>query len=716
MTRSDKAKLDQLQPANYVRGLFAATVFVSSLLVFQVQPLIAKYVLPWFGGTPAVWTVCLLFFQVGLFLGYAYAMLTTRHLPPRWQASLHIVLMALVLLLLPITPDAGWKPDAGGDPTWRLLFLLCVSVGLPYLVLSSTGPLLLAWFARIQPQVSPYPLYSVSNLGSMLGLLSYPFLVEPLLAADRQTQTWSWGFWLFAAGCSACGLILWRTDSSKNLKSMGDATTNRAKAIDSKLRFGPVATWFFLAMIPSVMLLATTNMVCTDVAVVPFLWVLPLTLYLLTFILCFHDLRWCSRRVWTVAWILLAALTVHVLARGLGVTTSYPIPVQIGVLFGLLFCTGMVCHGELVRTKPHPEYLTAFYLTMAGGGAAGGVFVGLVAPQVFPTNVEVSIGMIGCALLMSVVFFRDPNSWLRGGRPRWAWTGLLVGIAALTWLQVSQFQQVVGGVEEIHRNFFGVLQVRLMPASDPENGYACQLIHGRTMHGLQLLDESKSRWPTAYYGSESGIGQVLAERSNPPRRVGVVGLGIGTVAAYARPEDTYRFYEINPAVIDVAQRFFGYLPECQGSLELIEGDARIMLEQEPPQHFDVLALDAFSSDSIPVHLLTREAFSIYLRHLQEDGILAVHISNVHVDLRPVVAGHARHFGLALATIESPADSRRETRRAIWALLARNGEALARAGVDRSKGLPPPERLLNWTDQQNSVFQTLRVWSEDDAKL
>ncbi len=693
--------------------LFAATVFLSAGLVFQVQPLIAKYVLPWFGGTPAVWTVCLLFFQIGLFFGYAYAMLTTRYVPAGWQAAVHIGLLLAALALLPITPDVRWKPVAGGDPTWRIIQLLAVSVGLPYFLLSATGPLLQAWFALVRPHLSPYPLYALSNLGSLLGLISYPFVVEPALASDRQTRIWSWCFLAFVVGCSACGVVVWRTRADVR----GDPAAWKAGGPTASARpsGGQLALWFCLAMVPSVMLLASTNLVCTDVAVVPFLWVLPLMLYLVSFILCFHDLRWCPRGFWSIVWAVTAAAAVRVLYRGVGVVTSDPIPVQVAVLFGLLFCCAMLCHGELARTKPDPAHLTTFYLTTAAGGAAGGVFVVLVAPHVFPINVEVSIAMLACTALVLIVFYRDPASRLRRGRPRWAWNCLLLAVAVLAAAQVGLFRRSLAGVQEVHRNFFGVLQVKLQPAAVAENGYVCQLIHGRTMHGMQLTDADKRRWPTAYYGPQSGIGLVLrGDRPRDPRRVGVVGLGVGTLAAYARPGDHFRFYEINPAVIDLAQRFFEYLSECRGTTEVVEGDARIVLEQESPQAFDLLVLDAFSSDSIPVHLLTREAFTVYLRHMKKDAILAVHISNMHLDLSPVVAGHSDYFGLAIAKVESAGDDRRQTRHAIWMLLSRTPRTLETEALQQAKRAPPDRKLM-WTDQRNSLFQTLRDWRSGGVK-
>jgi len=541
-------------------------------------------------------------------------------------------------------------------------------------------------------------------LGSLLGLVSYPFWFDPAFAADHQTWIWSGAFLVFAAGCGLCGLVMWRTAAEPPM-----ASARRPDALPGRPTWRRIALWFYLAMVPSAMLLATTDVVCTDVAVAPFLWVLPLSLYLVSFILCFQSPRWYVRRWWWLAWVVVAVAAVRVLARGLGVVSSDPVVIQVLVFFALLFCCAMICHGELSRSKPMPADLTTFYLTLAAGGAAGGVFVGLIAPRLLVINAEVSVAMVACTMAILIVLYSDPASPLVQGRPRWAWACLLSALAALTATQVMQFQRTLAGVQEVHRNFFGVLQVKLKPAALAENGLVCQLIHGRTMHGLQLIDADKRQWPTSYYGEQSAIGLLLRNPSSASsRRIGVVGLGVGTLATYARSNDVVRFYEINPAVIDLAQRFFDYLPASQGKIEVVEGDARILLEQEPDQKFDVLVLDAFSSDSIPVHLLTHEAFAEYLRHLRHDGVLAVHISNVHLDLSPVIAGHSAHFNLVMAHLESAADRATETRPADWVLLSRLAKALEIPALHQVR-LRPPDRRLYWSDQRNSVFQTLRPW-------
>jgi hypothetical protein len=687
------------------RFAFAATIFLSAFLLFQVQPLIGKYVLPWFGGSPMVWTVCMVFFQVVLFFGYAYAHLATWWVGPRAQVVLHIVLMSLALLLLPITPDEQWKPDGGGDPTWRILLLLCATIGLPYLLLSSTGPLLQAWYARVNPQRSPYPLYALSNLGSMLALLSYPFVFDPSFAADRQTMIWSCLFAVFVASCAWCGFRVWRgRDAARRPAKVGLTSTGPSAGAPP---WSHAVLWFLLAMVPSVMLLATTNQLCMDLAVVPFLWVLPLTMYLLSFILCFHSSRWCSRRIWFSAWWLIVTVTVPVMYRGLGVITSVSIGLQVAVFVALLFSCAMVCHGELVRLKPDPKYLTAFYLILSAGGAAGGLFVGLLAPRIFQTYAELPLGIIGCTVLTLIVLFRDRQSVAGRVGDVWGWRFLVFAALVLTATQVDLFRRQLADVQEIHRNFFGVLRVKVLPDKSLDGEYVCRLLHGRTMHGMQFSDSDKRRLATTYYGEDSGVGIALRNhRADRPRRIGVVGLGVGTLAVYAGLQDRLQFYEINPDVVELAQRFFEFLKLCYCEPEITLGDARLSMENQSPQEYDVLVLDAFSSDAIPIHLLTREALVVYFRHLKPDGILAVHISNVHLDLTPVLAGHAEHFGLEMVVVDSQGNDALGLCSPKWALLSKQAETLRIPELEEFKP-PSVERKLHWTDQRSSLIQILK---------
>ena len=699
---------------------FAATVFLSAFLLFQVQPLIGKCILPWFGGSTSVWTVCILFFQVFLFAGYLYAHLTSRRFRVRTQFAIHMALMVAALALLPIVPTADWKPTTNSDPTFRIVLLLTVSIGLPYFVLSSTGPLLQAWFRITHPGRSPYRLYALSNTGSLLALVSYPFVFEPAFDTRTQAVIWSWLFGGFVLSCAVTALPLLKVTDEKMGPDTDESTTGsrasrRLKKHERNIKpsrpEAPTLSrgilWFCLAMVPSVMLLATTNQVCTDVAVVPFLWVLPLTLYLLSFILCFADERWYSRRWFGGAWVIAAVAVCAIMLMGHTVGGSVSLGMQVVIYFSALFCCCMICHGELVRLKPDPRDLTVFYLVLAAGGAAGGLFVGLVAPFIFSAYLELHLALLGCSTLILVVIFRDQTSALYRGQPRWAWRGMVAGLAALAIGLIIQFQMTIMNIRIISRNFYGVLRVEAHSAEDKQDEFV-QLIHGRTMHGMQYLDPKRQRQPTAYFGSSSGIGLVLQNhRPGQPKRVGIVGLGIGTLASYANPGDWYCFYEINPEVVRLAEELFLYLPNCPADVRIVTGDARISLEQQPGQEYDVLVLDAFASDAIPVHLLTREALAVYLDHLKDDGILAVHISNRHLDLRPVIAGLAEQEGLYSVCVVSKGDEQQGMLASRWNLLSRQRSSLE-IGAALSSLAPPVTNRILWTDTRSNLFQILRL--------
>lgn len=678
-------------------GGFAVTILLSSFLIFQVQPLISKYILPWFGGTPGVWTTCMLFFQVVLFAGYAYAHLSLKWLGLRGQCALHLGLMGLALAVLPITPGDGWRPDATGNPVLQILLLLCGTVGAPYFVLSSTGPLVQAWFSRAESGTSPYRLYALSNVGSVLGLVTYPFLVEPALTTETQGSLWSWGFAAYVLCAALCIRRIWNAPAN----GTSAAAAESAPPVAAPPSTGDRWLWFALAACASVMLLATTNQVCLDVAVIPFLWVLPLTLYLVSFILCFDHERWYPRRTYAIALVVSMSGLCWMLYYG----TKMPIVSQVVVHFTALFVCCMVCHGELVRLKPAAEHLTAFYLLTSAGGAAGGLFVGLAAPLLFQRFVELHWGMAACCLVTLIVFFRDQRGALYGGRPRWAWVCLVLAFLGLCRVLRSHAGEVLANELAVTRNFYGVIRV----ADQEENGEPTRImIHGRILHGRQFLDPAKRAIPTAYYGEESGAGRLLRSPSPPGgRRVGLVGLGVGTLAAYGRAGDVYRFYEINPEVIRLAREHFTFLADSPATIELAPGDARLSLEREPPQRFDVLVLDAFSSDAIPAHLLTREAFEIYLRHLQPEGILAIHISNRHFNLRPVVEAAAAHFRCETRLVAPPADPAKLQRASKWMLVARDARQFAELNLPPSRPDAKSPRIRLWTDNYNNVVQLLK---------
>lgn len=683
-----------------VAVLYAVTIFLSAFLLFQVQPLLGKFILPWFGGSPAVWTTCMLVFQVLLFAGYAYAHAVTQYLTPGRQALLHACLLAGACLLLPITPDASWKPTAQDSPVWRIILLTACSVGVPYFILSSTGPLVQGWFSRTLPTASPYRLYALSNLGSLLALLSYPFVVEPAFATPTQAVLWSVLFGVFAVLCGCCARVMWQSQR----QTSGEPLVNEAVHAESQDVPVPagdlVGLWFGLAMLPSVLLLAMTNQVCLDVAVIPFLWVLPLALYLLTFILAFDATGWYSRQWYSLGACLTMGLSCVIMFRQPGGGLLW----QLVVYFSALFCCCMVCHGELVRLKPHPKYLTQYYLTISAGGAAGGLSVGLLAPVIFSGYYELHLAFVAFVLLYIAVKTREEQPLMAAG-VRWIHragsVGALCGVAVL----MTQLGSSEGAIA-VARNFYGVLRVR-DSASFDQSQHRRELVHGRIVHGSQFLSADKRHFPTTYYGRESGVGRLLGAPGQASRHVGVIGLGIGTLASYGRAGDHLRFYEINPDVITLARRHFTCLKDCPGKVDIIEGDARLVLDHEVPQQFDVLVLDAFSGDAIPVHLLTKEAWQVYLKHLRPDGILACHISNLHFDLRPVLTGLAEEFHWSQRIVISSANPDLGTQTAFWCLMAADGNQIDKyLGTAASQEQSSIKSIL-WTDDRSNLFEVLR---------
>lgn len=681
--------------------LFALTVFCSAFLLFQVQPLISRFILPWFGGSPAVWSTCMLFFQVTLFGGYVYAHVVSTRLAPRWQAILHVGLLLAAAALLPIAPADSWKPDSPDHPTLRIIGLLSVCVGLPYFILSSTGPLLQKWFSLKAPGVSPYRLYALSNVGSLLALVSYPFVVEPALSSPSQANVWSWGFVAFAVLCAICafGLLKLGKVAEVSSETSGPSTNEPAPS------WGDRAMWVALAMVASVMLLATTNQVCLDVATVPFLWILPLTIYLMSFILCFDGDRWYSRH-WYVALLVISLLAViQTLLGGSNVSIVLQVMIYLSALF---FCC-MVCHGELSRQKPGTKHLTQFYLLLSAGGAGGGLFVGLIAPHVFPAYWELHIGIAACLVATLAVFFRDKASFLHGGQPRPAWLVIGLWVSLIVWSLQSHARQAVGSAIEVSRNFYGVLRVE-DDLSGESNEQRRGLFHGSILHGTQFLDSEKEMTPTAYYSRQSGVGLLLQQhRPERPRRIGVVGLGIGTLAAYGTDNDVMRFYEINPEVLRLAERHFTFLSGTDASTEHVLGDARLSLEHESPQQYDVLVLDAFSGDAIPTHLLTREAGELYAKHVRDDGFLAVHISNLHFDLRPVVKGLADHLEMHSVCIQGDKDDAQGATLCHWMLMSR--APIPQDVVDAADHVDDLDELVAapilWTDEWSNLISVLR---------
>jgi hypothetical protein len=673
------------------------TIFVSAFLLFQVQPIIGRYVLPWFGGGPAVWTTCLLFFQVALLAGYGYAHWLGGRSNARTQAAVHVVLLTVSLVFLPIAPASIWKPVSPGDPVGRILLLLTATVGAPYIMLAATGPLLQRWFSLSRPGESPYRLYALSNVGSFLALLSYPFLVEPVLRLRTQVLVWTAVYLLFVALCLRCA---WRFGSSGIAVARADTVPAERPSL------GTILFWLMLAACGSTLLMATTNQMCQEIAVIPFLWIVPLSIYLLTFILCFESERWYRRIVFAVLAGILAPACCALVSAGLTVALWMHLAVYPVALFALC----MLCHGELARSRPAPAHLTLFYLLVAAGGALGGVFVALAAPHWFDTYLEYPIGLAAACLLGFI-------GWLRTGALR-QWTRdnfrirvplmalLLGGITAVATTVMNGQQPALAA----WRNFYGIL--RVSQRSDINGPYR-QLMHGRIRHGFQYLVLGMRDWPTTYYGPHSGLGLVLNNYHPAHRRVGVIGLGTGTIAAYGQPGEVFRFYDINPDVKMIASGWFSFLKDSPAQIEVVLGDARVQLERElaagDAQNFDVLAVDAFSSDAIPIHLLTAECADVYRRHLKPDGALLLHISNRSLNLQPAARGMAEHLGWQTLFVST--DDVKETGEygSDWVLISRNQALLdipAIAGED-TEWDHPGEKPMVWTDDFSSLWRALK---------
>ena len=703
---------------------FALCIFLSAFLLFQVEPMIAKIILPWFGGTPAVWSTVVLFFQVLLTGGYAYASWLLKRERRREIFHLAMLGVSLVLMLVlglmwksPITPPASLKPQGAIFPIWEIFKLLFISVGLPYFLLSSNSPLIQAWFNRAFPEKIAYRLYALSNVGSLLGLVTYPVLVEPYLTLTWQGRVWSLAYVIYA-GLSAYGAIKvlrQKPVQGQNLEVAAPDAAPRPHLRDYIL-------WIVLAATASILLLAVTSKITQEVAVIPFLWVLPLTVYLLTFVLAFSDERWYSRQVF----LLLLFIATLLAGWAQGRSDNLGILEQIGIYTLLLFAACMVCHGELYRLRPHPAHLASFYLMVSIGGAVGGAVINFIAPYVFKGFWELPLGLALCWLVFLVVTLLSRSPSLN----RWVFiANEAILLSAIVIASVRSYQQIRADLINdlyIQRNFYGVLRVRqtdfyaVLPIHLEDqliNSYhRFALIHGVTVHGYQFHDETLRNLPTSYYGKTSGGGLAILNHPNRDKgmRVGVLGLGVGTLAVYGQSGDVYRFYEINPAVIRLAggeNGYFTYLSDSKAKVEIVPGDARLSLEQElaggQPQNYDVLLLDVFSSDSIPVHLLDAESFQVYLQQLSPEGILAVHISNRRLDLVPVVWTLADHFGLARALINDQGNGV-ITYQSMWILLARDPALLANPAIS-SHAKPMSDYVSHirlWTDDYNNLFQIL----------
>lgn len=750
---------------------YAVTIFLSAFLLFQVQPLLGKYILPWFGGMPAVWTTCMLFFQALLLAGYAYAHASNTWLTPRRQAIVHLVLLLLSLAFLPIAPADYWRPHGDEWPTGHILLLLAATVGVPYLLLSTTGPLIQAWFVRSEAGKSPYRLYALSNFGSLLALVSYPFVVEPALDLPHQVWIWSGGYVLFVLACGWCAVRLALSRRAAEAMPPQTAAANDAQGTAVRPNWADVLMWLGLAAGPSAMLLAATNLICQDIAVVPFLWVLPLTLYLVSFVICFDNERWYVRPFFCLFLVVAAGLGCALLyypameevviplqhsEKG-GKVIKFDVSLTMEMAGHVLaaFACAMACHGELARAKPHPRYLTAFYLTIACGGVLGGLLVAVVAPQLFIGYWEYPIALAACCGLVLLAYSRDTRSLLRPmvlacqlervlgqSRRTLALVASVVTAAAVWGALIAAFTTlavfVVGYITAKEqtviyrcRNFFGVLSVEKDDGDGDGEKQRRKLLNGRILHGWQYEKEPWRYEPSTYYGYNSGVGLAIDVTPQPPLndgdprgplRVGVIGLGTGTLAAYANRGDLFCFYEINPQVKRVAETYFTYLKDARkrgAKVEVVLGDARIQMERELKERgarqFDVLAVDAFSSDSIPMHLLTLECVrDIYFKHLKPEGILALHISNRYLDLSRVSRALAEELQLHVIRIDSsevplgrlqdgPAAGVSD---AEWILLTNNFDFVSYSKIRQATTPWDLPSTVLWTDKHGSLWKIL----------
>ena len=678
--------------------LFPVVILLSAALLFMVQPMLARLLLPYFGGGAQVWAACLLFFQSLLLAGYGYAHLLTRFASLRQQGLIHSVMLVLALCALPWLLNPNLTTDAT-SPLWGILTLLTLTIGLPYLLLSATGPLLQYWFAARFPLRSAYRLYALSNLGSFAGLLLYPFVLEPYLPLATQRLYWALGFMLFALGLL---LLVWQVLLSKAASAL-----TKVAVAPLSLQGQPWLRWLGLSACGVVLLLAVTQQLTQNVPPVPFLWIVPLALYLLSFTLVFNRDSWYQRSIWLYLFAisLVMALLLYYLGR------QFDLFSQLVLYLVLLFSGCMLCHGELARSKPAHGGLTAFYLVLASGGVLAGILVNLLAPLVFSKYWEFPL------VLLAILWLVTLTPW----RAKALGANVLAALAGVVFISCFVLAEYWLGQHDVakSRNFYGSLTVRDVQI---QGQWQRQLIDGTTSHGAQYLTAELAQRPLSYYRPTTGVALAIEHflPADPnrsasqlqQRQLGLVGLGAGALAAYGRPGDSIYFYEINPAVIAAATQHFSYIADSAAEVEIYAGDARLVLaeqwQQQGSKQFDILVLDAFSSDAIPMHLLTAEAMQLYWQHLLPDGVLAVHISNNYLDLSSVLRNQAAALGLTALFIPTPADAENPAATE-WVLLSRNQRFLTQPVL--SEAVRPWPRLLKpevqWTDQHSNLLRVLK---------
>jgi len=650
--------------------------------------MMGRSILPVYGGAPAVWSTCLLFFQTLLFVGYTYAHLLTSHLSARKQVIAHLALLIAATLTLPIQARIDSAMVSNRLPFMEILLFLSRRAGLLFFALSATTPLLQSWYARCSGG-EPYKFYALSNFGSLLALLSYPLLFEPYLPLTAQSRFWSLGFGTFVFAMIASAYHFIRRSSTRSF-AVEESSTGR-------IHWSSGLRWIALSALPGALLIAVTSHMTLDVAAVPFLWVIPLALYLVTFILAFSSDKFCRTGVILPFWILATAgLAFSLLAGG---TTSFGL--RMAVSLACLGFGALICHGALALERPDAKRLTAYYMCITGGGAIGGLFSAVIAPFVFRDYYELPVVILAVYALLPWMVQSGPDPKKRGSQRRWLWLGsgfAAVAMTAVLWVQANGSSGKERMVDRA-RGFFGVCRV-------VQTQNAVLLTLGDIQHGMQLSNPAMRDLPTSYFGPESGAGLALSRhRAGKPRRIAVIGLGVGTLAAYGRVGDEIRFFELDPNVVRFARRYFTYLDRSRAGVAIEIGDGRLLLGQEQ-KRFDIVALDAFSSNAIPVHLLTKEAFGVYLSKLTDDGILLANVTNRHLAVARVVQGSANAHGLALELVETPSNPGKGLNRARWALMARKASTLDSVleGVEIRQ--PEGEPVL-WTDQHSALWTLVK---------
>ncbi len=721
---------------------YAGTIFLSAFLLFLVQPLIAKQILPWFGGSAAVWTTCLVFFQSVLLAGYAYAD-ATHPLGIKAQARLHLVLLAASLFTLPILASETWKPRGDEQPVLRILLLLLATIGLPYFLLSATTPLLQAWYVRRFRAEAPYRLFALSNFASLLALLGFPVLFEPWFPLPWLAWGWSLLYAGFVVVCGAAGWLTLQAPLPELPPSPDRVGVAPAPSWVDQAR------WLMLSAMGSIMLLGVTNHITQNIASVPFLWVLPLSLYLITLILCFDHPRWYVREFFLPA----AMLAIPAMAWKI---SSLDLRVATFLFFGGLFVSCMVCHGELSRAKPHPRYLTRFYLMVSLGGALGAVLIAILAPLAFSGYFEINVALVLLALVLLVQISGVGKPWSEASTRRWVgftcaavaaaiavvlwksdvpWRRLAVAAPvgiALAIVQIRGAERVAGllvlgvtgyyayvaadryaaGTRAMERDFYGVVRT----ADDEHEGVAYRaMYHGGIIHGGQLLGAEHKGQTSDYFSPTSGYGRTFAALNDlrpQPRKVGIIGLGAGVAAAYGRAGDEMTFYEISPTVVDVQKREFSYLRDTPAKTRIVLGDGRSSLERERSARYDLLGVDAFSGDAIPMHLITREAMELYEQHLADDGVLVFQVTNRYVDLPPVIKRLASERGMqAVLVVDDPdetpsADPWRQHSEQV--LVTKNKAFLEHPRIkEAAQQIEDRPALPTFTDSHHNMFRILK---------